>query len=139
MPERVQLSRKKGWRMPPNTVKVDRTTRFANPFVVGAQGNATECIYWLTLLHRGYQLISCSADCCERQQAYMKAILKEKNAGYPTLRGKNLACSCRSDRPCHADVLLQLANKAETDPPFDCNAYLARFGWRIVGGEAVRV
>jgi hypothetical protein len=26
------------------------------------------------------------------------------------LRGKNLACWCRTDAPCHADVLLQVAN-----------------------------
>src|SRR4051812_49296276 len=29
---RVQLSRRAGWRMPPNTVKVDRTTQWGNPF-----------------------------------------------------------------------------------------------------------
>ena len=27
------------------------------------------------------------------------------------LRGKNLACWCRLDQNCHADVLLELANK----------------------------
>jgi len=27
------------------------------------------------------------------------------------LRGKNLACWCALDQPCHADVLLELANK----------------------------
>jgi hypothetical protein len=27
------------------------------------------------------------------------------------LRGKNLCCWCRLDQPCHADVLLELANK----------------------------
>jgi hypothetical protein len=27
------------------------------------------------------------------------------------LRGKNLACWCPLDKPCHADVLLELANK----------------------------
>jgi hypothetical protein len=27
------------------------------------------------------------------------------------LRGKNLACWCRLDQSCHADVLLELANK----------------------------
>ena len=32
VPQRVQLSRAKGWRMPPNTVKVDRPTRYGNPF-----------------------------------------------------------------------------------------------------------
>ncbi len=27
------------------------------------------------------------------------------------LRGKDLACWCALDQPCHADVLLELANK----------------------------
>ena len=31
-PHRIQLQRTKGWRMPPNTRKVDRSTRFGNPF-----------------------------------------------------------------------------------------------------------
>ena len=34
MPKRIQLSRKKGWRMPPNTVKVDRSTKWGNPFII---------------------------------------------------------------------------------------------------------
>jgi Domain of unknown function (DUF4326) len=29
----------------------------------------------------------------------------------PALRGKNLACFCPLDQPCHADVLLELANQ----------------------------
>ena len=32
-------------------------------------------------------------------------------AHLPELRGKNLACFCPLDQPCHADVLLELANK----------------------------
>jgi hypothetical protein len=36
-------------------------------------------------------------------------------AGYPadlsSLRGKNLACWCRAGTPCHADVLLEVANE----------------------------
>jgi hypothetical protein len=31
-PLRIRLERTKGWRMPPNTRKVDRSTRFGNPF-----------------------------------------------------------------------------------------------------------
>ena len=27
------------------------------------------------------------------------------------LRGKNLACWCPFDQPCHADVLLKIANE----------------------------
>lgn len=34
MPKRIQLKRTKGWKMPPNTVKVDRTTKWGNPFYV---------------------------------------------------------------------------------------------------------
>lgn len=34
IPQRIQLSRAKGWKMPPNTVKVDRTTKWGNPFPV---------------------------------------------------------------------------------------------------------
>jgi hypothetical protein len=30
------------------------------------------------------------------------------------LRGKNLACWCPLDQPCHADVLLRLANTTLT-------------------------
>ena len=35
MAERIQLSRRKGWRMPPNTVSVARPTKWGNPFTVG--------------------------------------------------------------------------------------------------------
>jgi hypothetical protein len=28
----------------------------------------------------------------------------------PELRGKNLACTCRLDQPCHGDTLLAIAN-----------------------------
>jgi len=31
------------------------------------------------------------------------------------LRGKNLACWCALDQPCHADVLLELANDQVTN------------------------
>jgi len=30
------------------------------------------------------------------------------------LRGKNLACWCPLDKPCHADILLELANGSLT-------------------------
>jgi hypothetical protein len=32
MPKRIQLSRNKGWRMPPGAVKVDRSTKWGNPW-----------------------------------------------------------------------------------------------------------
>lgn len=99
-PMRVQLSRLKGWRMPPNTVKVDRSTKFGNPFRVTPDQTAVAvvCAFrtWITVdgVHAGRPL----------QKHRMIAHLE-------TLRGKNLACWCKPGAPCHADVLLEIANR----------------------------
>jgi hypothetical protein len=37
-PHRIQLKRTKGWRMPPNSLKVDRSTKWGNPFKVEYKG-----------------------------------------------------------------------------------------------------
>ncbi len=102
-PRRVQLSRAKGWRMPENTVKVDRSTRWGNPFPIGSAGP--------------FERIAPDA---EGATGLFRAMLGDAEirtaAGYPgdlsPLRGKNLACWC-SGPFCHADVLLELANKPE--------------------------
>src|SRR5690606_7826441 len=52
MAERVQLSRRKGWRMPPNTVKVDRSTRWGNPYQAGQDGDGSR--RYLVGLFRDY-------------------------------------------------------------------------------------
>lgn len=106
-PIRVQLSRAKGWRMPANTKKVDRSTRYGNPFLasdirvsgpkagqglpIGAAGAVQAFRNYLTNLLR-----------LEPQKT--RQVLDE-------LRGKNLACWCKLGEPCHADVLLELANE----------------------------
>lgn len=116
-PIRIQLSRAKGWRMPPNTVKVDRTTIWGNPFTVGdcrAAGFtgsdaaiAERCVeafrVWLGPMWRA------NWDGLESEQARNRM-----HDRLPELRGKNLACWCKPGMPCHADVLLELANGAGT-------------------------
>jgi hypothetical protein len=37
-PRRIQLSRKKGWRLPSNTVVVSRPSKWGNPWRVGKSG-----------------------------------------------------------------------------------------------------
>ena len=98
MPQRVQLSRQKGWRMPPNTVKVDRTTKWGNPFVVGDNPWGREPI--------GRE---------ESIELFRMWFNPEWNGGIEQLRGKNLACWCKPGEPCHADVLLELANAPSLD------------------------
>lgn len=109
-PRRIQLSRRKGWRMPPNAVKVDRTTRFGNPFRPERDRTMVRCVQLHTYLLGGYTCL-CANPSMEQQATYVKMLLAERAAGWPTLRGKNLACWCRPDQPCHADILLKIANE----------------------------
>jgi len=105
-PTRIQLSRRKGWRMPPDTVKVDRSTRWGNPFVVGRHGTQAECVAHYARLAGGHVPISFGRDTYEAARESLRLI--RENVG--DLRGKNLACWCRLGEPCHADVLLAIAN-----------------------------
>src|SRR5580765_8506379 len=43
-PQRVQLKRSAGWKMPANTIKVDRTTRWGNPFTIAEYGSAAVAV-----------------------------------------------------------------------------------------------
>ena len=98
MPERIQRKRSKGWRMPPNTVYVGRPGKFGNPFLTAAEFEK-----WL----KGEGVYS-RADYYSPLSVTRRWILKK----LPELRGKNLACWCKPDEACHADVLLRLANIA---------------------------
>lgn len=111
--------------MPPNTVKVDRSTYYGNPFVVGQPSGIFEgetLIESLTLadslnfferLCRGMV----SPEMHPHAQLWLKRIKARYLAAHPQeilrmeLRGKHLACWCPLDQPCHADVLLRVANE----------------------------
>lgn len=106
-PKRIQRKRVKGWHMPPNTIYVGRPTAFGNPYRLefyrfeDASGRPTKHVasaremavrdfrMWLGVNPQG-EIIAARA---KRE-----------------LRGKNLACWCRPGQPCHADVLLEIAN-----------------------------
>ena len=103
-PRRIQRSRAKGWRLPDNTVCVSRPGPWGNPFLVGQDGTASECVDLYRKLLGGLLCLSCKAT-VESQQAARCHVL---DFGI-NLRGRNLACWCR-DKPCHADVLLEIAN-----------------------------
>lgn len=103
-PSRIRLSRAKGWRMPKNTRKVDRTTRWGNPFPVGAEGPLGRV-----------------APDAEGAVGFFQAMLRDPElraaASYPSdaeiereLSGKDLACWCAGPF-CHADELLKIANR----------------------------
>ena len=101
-PERVQLSRKKGWRMPPNTVKVDRSTKWGNPFIPGKPNPYMPTQLVADIRH---------AFVLYRSFAPMNTHLVA--AARAELAGQNLACWCAKmpyEDQCHAAVLLEIAN-----------------------------
>jgi len=111
MPDRIQLRRTKGWRMPPNTVKVDRSTQWGNPFTVA---DAISVAY-VRPENAAQFVVNCFADWLRGDRQNWLGAESDKAAAailarMPDLRGKNLACWCK-DTPCHADVLLDLANQ----------------------------
>lgn len=92
-PQRVQLQRKAGWQMPPNTVKVARPSYWGNPFGVDRYGRE---------------------EALRRYRDYLTNLLDSPYApDIGALRGKNLACWCKPDQACHADILLEFANRPE--------------------------
>lgn len=103
MPERIQRKRVKGWRMPEDAVYVGRPTVYGNPFKVGRDGDAAACV---AKYREAWEATIRSSEMHPRHPLMP--------FGRPVfigpLRGKNLACFCALDQPCHADVLLEMVN-----------------------------
>lgn len=100
MPERIQRQRTKGWKAPPGAVYVGRPSAWGNPFRA-----------------------SLPIDAVRAYQRWLRWDGDLRSVGIPPTReeikhlaGKNLMCWCRLDQPCHADVLLELANAPAQSP-----------------------
>jgi hypothetical protein len=117
-PVRIQRKRTAGWRMPENTVYVGRPSQWGNPFRPEQASDA------------GYRDGHAMAAYAFRRWLAGDPIWFVKDraldrefilTGISALRGKNLACWCRlvdhrgNYQPCHADVLLSLANDVPMD------------------------
>lgn len=137
-PKRIQRQRTKGWRMPDGALYVGRPTILGNPF----RAYKCECCgYWdvkddngVTYLvdhtyTRRPEVRADRATWTTRSEAIKKCVsLYSDEATYwvggrlkwdpvyaeavTALRGHDLACWCPLDQPCHADVLLEIANGA---------------------------
>ena len=109
MPHRIQIRRTKGWRMPENTVKVDRSTKWGN--------QAAKIGDDISYYSFGVTCATAS-DVVDLFARFMAAHRAADPAAFAAfiapLRGKNLACWCPPDQPCHSDVLLEIANPGVT-------------------------
>jgi hypothetical protein len=111
MPKRIQRRRTKGWKMPENCVCVTRPTVFGNPWQwrkareAGYCGTDDELKAFAVQIYREWLTNNARhGHGHDEQLAKLLARIKE-------LRGKDLACWCPLDKPCHADVLLEIANR----------------------------
>jgi hypothetical protein len=109
MAKRIQLRRTKGWRKPENTVNVARPTMWGNPFPVDVYGRdgAVDRFRRLLVGPMSAREMSESSTCIDGSLVWAAKYI---NRSLAELRGKDLACWCPLDQPCHADVLLELAN-----------------------------
>ena len=91
VPQRYQRSRRKGARLPPEVIVVTRPTKWGNPHPLSLGREEAVRRYREDLLAGR---LAITVEDVERE-----------------LRGRDLACYCPLDEPCHADVLLELANR----------------------------
>lgn len=134
MPRRIQMHRRKGgWRKDHlDAVIVARPSKWGNPF---ALDGPLDLFAWLSLAgERGDRTMrEWRRDACA--EAFRLMMTAERRAiptdevtdldramalrpdAYPThdeiraeLCGRDLACWCPLDAPCHADVLMEIAN-----------------------------
>lgn len=107
MPERIQRRRTPGWRMPPGAIYVGRPGPFGNPWSVGLVAcgcrSAGECQHNAFRAETAAEAVELFREHLSRAPRLMARIRTE-------LRGHDLACWCPLGQPCHADVLLALAN-----------------------------
>jgi hypothetical protein len=116
-PVRVQRKRTKGYKMPPNTKSVTRPGKFGNPYKIGMHN-----VWDIKDLKTGKSLKDYLIEkngenkyhdvedvlLAYRQNIAASQAMQRLIKHY--LKGKNLACFCPLDKPCHADILLEVAN-----------------------------
>lgn len=129
-PVRLQLSRAKGFSLDAHSravnglpaVNVARPGKWGNPYAVGAADPFMPLGNWMSR-ERAVELYRRGVEQGFLTVPYTVLTPEERGDGYRSfgahavlkvvhqLRGHNLACWCPLDgRPCHADVLLALAN-----------------------------
>jgi hypothetical protein len=106
-PQRIQLRRTKGWRKPAGAVVVSRPSKWGNPWRADTwSGDPVACRRHAVQSFRR-DLVWAIEEPWTKPHTIRFRIIAESLA---ELRGHDLACWCPLDSPCHADVLLELAN-----------------------------
>ncbi|MEV0646050.1 DUF4326 domain-containing protein [Phytomonospora sp. NPDC050363] len=104
MAKRIQRKRTKGWRMPTDAKYVGRPAGWGNPFVPGGLFRFAE---------NGELVMGVMGSSRDSAVAMFRRYLAARVDLHEQIRsdlgGRDLACWCPLDQPCHADVLLEIA------------------------------
>jgi hypothetical protein len=103
MPKRIQMTRQRPWRADnPDAVIVARPSKWGNPIDWKPPLDRRYATHTYSLWITGCEIhgdIRCARpSLCDIRRELM---------------GRDLACWCPLDQPCHADVLLRLANQPD--------------------------
>ncbi|MFH9426036.1 DUF4326 domain-containing protein [Streptomyces sp. NPDC017529] len=122
MPNRIQRRRTPGWRAPEGAVYVGRGTRWGNPWVVVQTSSDTGwTVNWAS--HRrqlphglesafpAHNQRAAHARAAEAYETWLRHDPQSLEHARDELAGRDLMCWCHKSLPCHADVLLRIANK----------------------------
>ena len=120
-PTRIQRKRTKGWRMPEGAIYVGRPSRWGNWYRVGETYMWLPDLGWPIPTWREPGPVGDTAAVVKRcasvlqsidwYRAWVEQSGQAKRLDLAPLQGHDLACWCPLDQPCHADVLLELANR----------------------------
>lgn len=117
-PKRIQLSRKKGFKLPDGAINCARPGKFGNPFKVGGyfkigdiDPRARFQMSWMQSYEPDPRFTLIETN--EHAVAMFEQLLARGHfkADLSKLRGHDLACYCKPEQACHADVLLREANR----------------------------
>jgi hypothetical protein len=89
MNKRIHWNRFEGVPLPQDSKRVDRGTRFGNPYKVSEHGR-TEAL--------------------KLYETYLRECIKNKALDLSPLVGMDLACSCKLSEECQGDILLRYVN-----------------------------
>jgi Domain of unknown function (DUF4326) len=122
MPDRIQLSRKRGWRLGPNAKSVARPSLWGNPFAVDAyviDDDRDPPVPWPgpppSEPVPGLRVVRDRADAVALFIRWVPYVRDEESGltyaefARRDLAGLSLGCWCPPGEPCHADALLALA------------------------------
>lgn len=130
MASRIQRRRTKGWRAPEGTVYVGRPSRFGNPWRIGetyawsdtCDTHPEPLLPWVDYQDARVERARDAETVTRWFRSWittpnhlahpisLATVHWEIHDALPSLADRDLMCWCPESSPCHADVLLDIAN-----------------------------